>query len=228
MASHDAWVFRQGVLWSAELNKPQDRPIAAKVPAKFGQLQPGSFAQLIDAVGRMDPITPAALASRLEAGRQCFAGWVSDSVAAYGWLTRGPEWVGEFERELNVLQGEAYIWDCATVPEHRRQRLFSGLIAHVANQLRHEGLHRLWIIATINTPSMNRNVVAAGFAPILNLTYVRLYDKRFLLAMPAAGTSSHDIAAGRRLLKDQAEQALGPLIVGNTKRPVPPEMHFDR
>ena len=228
MSSHDNWIFRRGTLWSANLTGRTESPTIARIPTEFGTVQPDSLAQLAAAVGQMDPIDPGALARRFELGKQCFVMRVDGSIAAYGWLTRGPEWVGEFERELRVLEGEAYIWDCATLPNYRRQRLFSVLLAHVTNQLRHEGLRRLWLIGINGSQRMIDGVQAAGFQPILGLAYARLFDKHGLLARSAGGASPQQLAAGQRLLRAEHETAHGSLIVGNSARPQPPDTHFDR
>lgn|SRR5574341_681896 len=228
MASRDAWVFRQGRLWAADLTAPTSGPLAARLPARIGPVEGDAIPDLVSVVRQMDPITPDALARRFESGCQCFAAWVDGSVAAYGWLTRGPEWVGEFERRLNVQADEAYIWDCATVPAYRRQRLFTVLVSHVAAHLRQEGLRRLWIIGLVVAPPLIRAVAAAGFEPVMGLTYLRLGKRRALLTARLPGAASPQVQAACRLLQAEGEQAVGPLIVGNSSRPRPPDTHFDR
>lgn len=228
MASRDNWIYQHGVLWSAELEDLGGRPIATQVPAKFGQIQRQALDELITTVSVMDPIAPTALAQRFTLDKQCFAMQVGKLIVAYGWLTLGPEWVGEFERELQLQAGEAYIWDCATLPDFRRQRLFSALLSHLTHYLQQAGLRRLWIIGNHPATAINQSVAAAGFQPILRLRYVRLFDKRCLLATPQPGASAPQIATARRLLKNRDEQVFGPLIIGNSARPVPPATHFDR
>jgi GNAT superfamily N-acetyltransferase len=220
------WKVQRGILWSAGLDSLKTDRLTAHIPVEFKPVQRDSLPQLLTAAGQMDPIPQQALVKRLDLGRQCYAAWVDGSLAAYGWLTRGREWVGEFERSLNVQDGEAYIWDCATLPAYRRQRLFSSLLGYVAEQLSREGLQRLWIIAVITGPAMNRGIAKGGFAPILNLTYFHFYNKRVLLTIPAPNTPSHMILAARRLLKSDDERAIGPLLIGNSNPPQPPDTHL--
>ncbi|HVO42596.1 MAG TPA: GNAT family N-acetyltransferase [Aggregatilineales bacterium] len=218
---------RRGVLWSADLDRSQGEELAARVPVEFRQIQREALPQLLAAAGQMDPIPPEALVRRFELGRQCYAAWVDGALAAYGWLTRGREWVGEFERELNIPDGDAYIWDCATLPARRRQRLFSALLGHVTGQLAREGVRRLWIISVITAPAMNRGVMDAGFEPILRLVYLHLHSKRALLTIPVPGGPPQKISEARGLFDGPDEHRLGPLIVGNSRRPRPPETHID-
>jgi hypothetical protein len=181
---------------------------------------------LITAACQHDPINPRALLRRIETGRQCFAAWVDGCVAAYGWVTHGPEWVGEFERELQVQDGEAYIWDCATLPKYRHQRLFSGLLRYMITHLWQQGLERVWIIGLAAPLSILQGVTAAGFDPVVRLTYLRLLDKRHLLTTSFTGVSDDQLSAARRLLTSEKDRAFGPLIVGNSRRPTLPDTHY--
>lgn len=228
MSTRDPWVLQRGVLWTVGLGRPVARSVSALVPARFDQVLRDDVPELIACACRMDPIGPDALLRRLDAGRQCFAAWVDGSLAAYGWLTRGPEWVGEFERELSLGQDEAYIWDCATTPEHRRQHLFGALLSYMAVRLRVQGVRRLWIIS-LNAPRPLLNgVAAASFQPVLYMTYLRLYNRRALLTDALPGASRQDVADARRALRPGSDLTLGPLIVGSSSRPIPPDTHFDR
>jgi GNAT superfamily N-acetyltransferase len=216
------------VLWAAELNTIPSRPATADVPIQISPVQNDSVNPLLSAAREMDPIAPQALIKRLELGCRCFAAWAGESIIAYSWLTHGCEWVGEFERELHVEEGEAYIWDCATLPAYRRQRLFRALLYYSVGQLQRDGLKRLWIISLTKVPKLACAISAAGFEPVVSLTYVRLFDWRGLLISPWSGASARQVAAAHRLLKSEQEVIYGPLIVGNASRHSPPATHFDR
>lgn len=227
MTSPKPGLVRRGVLWLAELSRSMPDLFVSKIPAEFGQVQSHQLPQLLATVEQMDPIPSEALLRRFALGRRCYTAVVNHSIAAYGWLTQGPEWVGEFERQLNVQPGEAYIWDCATLPIFRRQRLFTALLSYVVRELSHEGLQRLWIIAVITTPVMNRSVAAAGFEPILNLSFLHLPHTRVLLTVPVSSASPRNIAASRQLVKGDGEYAFGPMIIGQSGHPRLPDTHID-
>jgi hypothetical protein len=178
-------------------------------------------------VEQMDPISREALTRRLDAGCQCYTARVSGTVASYGWVSFGPEYVGEFERQLQVREGEAYIWDCATLPDFRRQRLFSAVLAYLTGQLKQGGLERTWIIGLNTAQEITRGVEAAGYRPLMNLIYLRLIDRRVLALDPHRDAPAAQVAYARRLLHQEGERAIGSLLVGNSGRPVPPDTHFD-
>jgi hypothetical protein len=227
MTSHSLWQFRRGMLWSAELTDPPRRGVKARIPVEYRQITPETLPDLIAAACQIDPVGRDALTRRIESGRECYAVWVGGCVASYGWLTRGPEWVGEFERELCVQPGEAYLWDCATLPEYRQHRLFSGLLTHVIDHLRWQGLERLWIIGLVSPAPLLDGVTAAGFDPLLRFDYLRLHHARILATRPLPAASPERIAAARRLLTPPGDSALGPLIAGIASRLTPPDTHYD-
>jgi GNAT superfamily N-acetyltransferase len=217
----DPWMLQRGLLWSARFDTPTPSHTAARIPAEFSRVEDEHLPALLAAAAQVDAIAPEALLLRRELGRQCYAGWVEGKIAAYGWLTRGPEWVGEFQRKLNVADGEAYIWDCATLPAHRRLHLFSALIGSVAGQLARQGLRQVWIIAAVTTPAMNHDIAEAGFRPVLALTYVQLFRRHLLLTVPAPQASAQSRADGLRLLGWEGERRLGPLLLGAARVPGP-------
>ena len=227
MSSRDAWVSRRGLLWTADLGNRRAMVVDAHIPVEFRPVTADSVAHLLAAVGQMDAIAPDAIIRRLERGRQCFAAWDDEQIVAYGWLTCGPEWVGEFERTLHLADGEAYIWDCATLPLYRRLHLFGALLNHVANHLQQAGLQRLWIIGLLRPSEYACGLLAAGFQPVVSLRYLRLLGYRGLLAEPRPGASASQLAAAQRLLKAQTEHRMGRWMIGPSSGLRPPDTHFD-
>lgn len=227
MASHDRWIFQRGILWTVGLNDLEASPLVARIPAEFGLVTEDTIAQHLRTIRQIDPIAPEAIRKRFDLGRQCYVARVEGSTLAYGWLTRGPEWIGEFERELRILEGEAYIWDCVTLPAFRRQHLFSALLGHIVEQAQQEGLRRLWIVSKRIVPSLVRGLEAAGFQPLVALSYLRLLNRHFLLVTPQDDVTEEQLATARRLLKKDNEEVFGRLLSGNSSRPPPPDTHFD-
>lgn len=91
------------------------------------------------------------VALRRRRGCRCFASWEDGTVRGYGWLSTRPEWIGEVGLELTPGPGEAYIWNCVTLPEHRLRGVFRGLVAAICEQARSEGLRRVWIASVQGT-----------------------------------------------------------------------------
>lgn len=226
MAPKDRWFFQRGVLWLANLRNLNSIPVEAHVPTKFSRLEGDALPRLMTTVSQMDPISPAAIARRFDAGSWCFAAWVGGSIAAYGWVTRGPEYVGEFERQLRIREDEAYIWDCATLPNYRRQRLFTSLLGYITRQLQREGNQQAWIIGLTAALEINSGVAEIGFQPLLRLTYLRVVNKRMLVLTPVQDATAEQLDSARRLLKAKGEQEFGRLLVGNSVRPQPPATHY--
>jgi len=90
---------------------------------------------------------------------------VDGSIAGYGWLSTRPEWIGEVQLEIAPNPGEAYIWDCVTVAEHRRRGVFRSLLGGILETARSEGVKRLWI-GSVAIPA-ERAVATSGFRPAM-------------------------------------------------------------
>ncbi len=105
--------------------------------------------------------------ARFARGCRCFAVWIDGAVGGFGWLSGGPEWIGEIQREIRPRPGEGYLWNCLTVPEHRRKGVFRSLLIGISSIARAEGLRRLWI-GTIAVPA-EKVLPQSGFKPALYL-----------------------------------------------------------
>ena len=107
------------------------------------------------------------VALRLRRGCRCFAVWEGRAVLGYGWLSAGPEWIGEVGLELTPGPGEAYIWNCVTLPQHRLHGVFRSLVAGICEQARSEGLRRVWIASLQGTAEAALR--PPGFEPALRV-----------------------------------------------------------
>jgi len=104
---------------------------------------------------------------RLARGCRCFAVLAGGAVAGYGWLSTGPEWIGEIQLEIKPGPGEGYVWNCFTMPEHRRKGIFRSVVTGIAAVATREGLARLWI-GSVAIPAQQA-IGPAGFKPALHL-----------------------------------------------------------
>ena len=109
---------------------------------------------------------------RLARGVRCFAAMVDGSIAGYGWLSTQPEWIGELQLDIRPGPGEGYVWNCATVPEHRRQGIFRAVLSGIINHARASGLRRLWI-GSVAIPAEGA-VGPSGFRAALRFSTWRL------------------------------------------------------
>ena len=126
------------------------------------------------------------VAARFARGSRCFAVWIDGGLGGYGWLSTGPEWIGELQLEIRPHAGEAYIWNCATVDEHRRKGIFRSLLVGISEVARKEGLMRLWI-GSMAIPA-EKAVGPSGFKPALYFTWLTFGGMHLLRVSPAADT----------------------------------------
>jgi GNAT superfamily N-acetyltransferase len=203
MLTRRRWAVARGTLWALDLDGVAGRDVGVasegppRVTATFGEARRESAAPVAAAMG-LDGPAPARY--RFDAGRRCFAAWVEGGIAAYGWVSWGSEYIGELERPIHLPPGEAYVWDCATLPPFRRRGLYGALLRYVAATLGDEGTRRLWIGASLrNRPSI-RGFAVAGFRPVVRVTLVRVVAVGRTWVTGEPGAPPALVAAARRAL----------------------------
>ena len=127
------------------------------------------------------------VAPRFERGCRCFAVVVDGAIAGYGWLSTGPEWIGELQLEIRPRPGEAYLWNCVTLAEHRRKGIFRSLLAGISAHARDSGLRRLWI-GSVAIPA-EKAVGPSGFEPALRFTTFTVAGWHGLRVRPSSNRS---------------------------------------
>jgi ribosomal protein S18 acetylase RimI-like enzyme len=202
MVSADNDPRRAGTIWALDLVEPIS-PLAARIPAAFQRLESGSLPALSS---NLDGEAAAEFGRRLAAGKRSYAACVAGGLAAYGWVSFGEEFVGELNLRLHLLPGEAYIWDCATLPAFRRNRLYSALLSYIVAQLRQEGLHRVWIGADLDNLPSQRGIARAGFRHVADLLIERVLAMRLAWVQGCPGVAEPLVAEARRVFLDNRDQ----------------------
>ncbi len=104
-------------------------------------------------------------------------------IGGYGWLSTGPEWISELQLEIHPRPREGYIWNCATIPDHRRKGIFRALLVGISGIAHQEGLRRLWI-GSVAIPA-EKAVGPSGFGPALHFTSITVAGLHFLRIRPS-------------------------------------------
>lgn len=172
-------------------------PPPTRLPVEVREVVSSSAPAVAAAMGQEGDLVP----ERLARGCRCFGAWLGPDVVAYGWLSTRAEWIGELELELEPGRGEAYVWNCVTLPAQRKKGMFRALLLYIAAQAKREGLVRLWIgsIAGVG----EKAVVEAGFLPILHIDLLSLLWLRRLTVRAVEGAEPSSVAAARRTLANR-------------------------
>ncbi len=209
---------RPGTLWVRNLDWPLPENTAPRVPAAFRCVEPAEIESLAQ-VMRLDDSTT--IHQRLASGKRCYVAQVEGALAAYGWVSFNEEEIGEIGLHIHLMPGEAYIWDCATAPAYRRLRLYTALLVHIADQLRAEGLCRVWIGADADNVASQNGMALAGFRPVADLVVTRVIAMRQFWVRGRAGVPEPVVSDARRALlgdRDQAWLAALPLLKSDHTR----------
>jgi hypothetical protein len=156
---------RAGTIWMLNLDEPA-RLVEPLLPATFRRVGADLVPALAAVMGRD---ASREVLKRLDSGRRCYTAWVGDQVASYGWVSFDEQHIGELNLRIRLLPGEAYIWDCATMPAFRRNRLYSGLLAQIIGELRAEQFCRAWIGADLDNIASQQGMARAGFHHVADL-----------------------------------------------------------
>jgi ribosomal protein S18 acetylase RimI-like enzyme len=194
---------RAGTIWALDLDLTTPQ-LAPRVVATFRRLEPvvpPAFSTFLGAEAL------AEFGRRLASGRRCYAAWVGEELAAYGWVSFDEEFVGELNLRLRLLPGEAYIWDCATLPAFRRNGLYSALLDYIAAQLRREGLRHIWIGADLANLPSQRGIARAGFRYVADLLIERVLAMRLAWVQGRPGVPESLVAEARRVFLDNRDRA---------------------
>lgn len=184
-----------GTIWAIDLNEPIP-VIKPHVDATFSRVGTESIAKLAPVMSRDNS---AEIIKRFETGRRCYVAQVEGKLAAYGWVSFDEEFIGELNLRLRLLPGEAYIWDCATLPPYRRNLLYSALLTYILGDLSTEQLHRVWIGADFNNIPSQRGIVRAGFSYIADLVVARVLTRSQVWAQGRPEVPESMVAEARRV-----------------------------
>jgi GNAT superfamily N-acetyltransferase len=154
---------------------------------------------------------------RFARGVRCFAAVVDGAIAGYGWLSTQPEWIGELQLEIRPGPGEAYLWNCTTMPEQRRRGIFKALLTGISNHAQAAGLRRLWI-GSVAIPA-EKAVGPSGFRRALRFSTWTIGPALVLISRPAAEADPRTIREARMVLgSPDAPMRLGFSIRGRTAK----------
>jgi len=116
------------------------------------------------------------------------------------------EYIDELSLRIKLVPGEAYIWDCATVPAFRHRHLYSALLVFIVGELRTEGLCRVWIGADQDNEASQRGIANAGFQHVADLGISRVLAMRMVWVQGRSGVPDHILAEARRAFLEDRDK----------------------
>jgi hypothetical protein len=185
---------RHGTIWVLHLDK-ETPVVLPRIQADFRRVTVDLAPDLASSTGSL---TLTEITKRLESGRQCYAAWVEGQVAAYGWVSFNEEDIGELKLRIKLVPGEAYIWDCATLPAFREKLLYSALLIYILGELRAGHLCRAWIGADYDNVASQKGIARAGFHHVADLVIERVLAMRQVWVTGRPDVPEHIVAEARR------------------------------
>ena len=181
-----------GTLWMGNLDEPLPASPGARVPAAFVRIGPEDAQELALAMEG----DGAAVLQRFARGKHCYVARIESKLASYGWVTFDEEGIGELGISIRLQAGEAYIWDCVTLPAYRGLRLYPALLAYILHDLQRDGIHRVWIGADADNQPSQRGFILIGLQPVADV--VLTMNRQWVRGRP--GVPEHLVADARRAM----------------------------
>jgi len=194
MVSADNDPRRAGTIWTFSVDEwiPVITPLA---PATFLRVESQSAPELAEAMGD-DGL--AEVLKRFEKGSRCYAAHIHGKLAVYGWVSYEDEFIGELNLRLRLLPGEAYIWNCVTLPAFRQNYQYSALLTYIVGELKKEPFSRVWIGADLDNVPSQRGIARAGFTHIADLVVARVLALRQVWVQGLPDVPESIVAEARR------------------------------
>lgn len=197
-------VQRMGLFWTVKLAGPLPVPVRPRVSVTFQRADLQDAEELASVMGFVDA---GPVLRRFQRGRHCYIGRSEGQPVTYGWITFDEDVIGELGLRVRLLPGEAYIWDCATLPAYRGLYLYPALLAWMQRELQDTGFQRIWIGMDADNLPSQAGVARAGFAHVIDILQVRTGAARTFLADPAPGALSEDVQAAQYMLFGDREMS---------------------
>ena len=193
-----------GTLWMLNLEGFSLDGPAPRVTVTSQRAGPEAAPLLAQAMGFEDP---AEVLQRFAGGKRCYICNVEGVLATYGWVTFDEELIEELHLRIRMAPGEAYIWNCATLPAYRGLRLYPTLLGYMVNELRAEGLQRIWIGADADNLPSQKGMVLAGFQPVVDMVRDRALALRMTWVRGRPGVPEKFVEDARRALLGERYEA---------------------
>lgn len=177
-----------GILWMLRLDGPLPGSPQPRIPVTLSRAGLGEAEELTLAMGLDDP---APVLQRFHVGSRCYIVRADDKFVAYGWISFDEEEVGELGLRIRLNKGEAYIWDCGTLPAYRGKRLYPALLGYMLRELQSADFQRVWIGTDADNLPSQVGVALAGCQPILDV--VRDSSTHRLVSRGRSGVPIEDV-----------------------------------
>lgn len=186
-----------GLFWTLRLDEPLPAAPEPRIPATFLRAGSEIAGEVAAAMGFHHP---APVLQRFSRGCHCYVARSAQQIVSYGWITFDEERIGELGLSVRLLPGEAYIWDCGTLPAYQGQHLYAALLAHMQRELQTAGFRRIWIGMDADNLPSQAGVARAGFQHVLDILQTRARSERTLFVRACPGVPEEDVRAAQYAL----------------------------
>ncbi len=148
---------------------------------------------------------PQDVLRRFEVGRTAHVGEIRSAeggavMVTYGWVALNAEPLGNTGCAFEPPQGDAWLYDFATLPDYRGHGYYPTLLRFILTDLAAQGLRRAWIGTEPGNDISARSIARAGFHKVADTKYIPRqpeHPARFDL-LPVPGISLALVELGQK------------------------------
>ena len=112
--------------------------------------------------------------TRLREGQRCCMVLRHNKFISYCWMAERRTYIGEVKRDINLKEGDIYLYDCYTLPEERGKGLYPLLLMRASQKASHEGFRRALIFSESRNIFSRKGILKAGFHFIGEVAFCRI------------------------------------------------------
>jgi GNAT superfamily N-acetyltransferase len=112
----------------------------------------------------------AEMTRRFGAGHRAYVALWDGEPAAWGWVATRSAEIGELSSTFAIPSGDRYLWNFATLKEHRGKGIYPRLLEAIVRAESGEA-SRFWIAYAPENHASGSGIRKAGFVPVAELSF---------------------------------------------------------
>ncbi len=125
----------------------------------------------VELLARLSDLPESTIQKRIDLGNRPYLAWIDESPAAYGWSAWEHMEIGELGVEIELPDGDHYLWDFRTLPDFRGRGIYPHMLQAII--LAEKTIaKRFWIGHDLDNIASFKGIRKAGI-PVIGEVWLR-------------------------------------------------------
>lgn len=140
-------------------------------------------------MARLQTRTIDEMTARFDAGHRAYVAWRNEEPAGWGWVATMTAHIGELSASFAIPNGERYLWNFVTLPEHRGLGVYPRLLQAIVRAESREA-ERFWIAYAPENHASGGGIARAGFTRLAEMSFDAAGRPALFALTPGGGVMS--------------------------------------